>query len=315
MKNFTNIFKKVNGKQIIFQYMHAHVLLFSFLITLLLGFRKKSLEIVRLAVNNRILNKLRRKNKKFICNFKLNYKNDLPRKNSEKIWLCWLQGLDNAPDLVKACYNSLKKNITNKDIVIITNENYKNYIDFPEYINNKIKLGKISFTHFSDLIRLELLSKYGGTWIDATVFCTGTDIPDYMFNSNLFLFQDLKPGLDGHPARISSWYITSCSNNPIIVLTRELLYNYWKTNSTLIDYYLVHDFFELAIEAYPEEWDKVIPFSNSVPHILLFKLFKKYDEKEWQYIKKMCPFQKLSYKFDDKKFLLSDTYYSKILKK
>jgi hypothetical protein len=30
----------------------------------------------------------------------------------------------------------------------------------------------IDNTHFSDLLRLELLIKYGGTWIDASVLVT-----------------------------------------------------------------------------------------------------------------------------------------------
>ena len=35
-----------------------------------------------------------------------------------------------------------------------------------------IDSGQITKTHLSDLLRLELLIRYGGTWIDATVFCT-----------------------------------------------------------------------------------------------------------------------------------------------
>jgi hypothetical protein len=29
----------------------------------------------------------------------------------------------------------------------------------------------ITLTHFSDIIRAELIRKYGGIWIDATVYC------------------------------------------------------------------------------------------------------------------------------------------------
>ena len=48
--------------------------------------------------------------------------------------------------------------------------------------------GTISNTHFSDLIRLNLLNQYGGTWIDST--CLQTEkIPDYIKNSNLFLYK------------------------------------------------------------------------------------------------------------------------------
>ena len=39
----------------------------------------------------------------------------------------------------------------------------------------KHKNNIIDNTHFSDLLRLELLIKYGGTWIDASVLITKYD--------------------------------------------------------------------------------------------------------------------------------------------
>ena len=68
-------------------------------------------------------------------------------------------------------------------------------------------------------------------------------------------------------------------------------------NDSLIDYFLFHDMVELSIETYPEEWDKVIPFSNSVPHLLL-RLFDEFDENTWNAVKQMTPIHKLTYKFD-----------------
>lgn len=35
--------------------------------------------------------------------------NGLSHEHPKVIWWCWLQGYDNAPEIVKACYNSLKK--------------------------------------------------------------------------------------------------------------------------------------------------------------------------------------------------------------
>ena len=45
----------------------------------------------------------------------------------------------------------------------------------PEYIVKKWEKGRIPAALFSDLLRLELLIKYGGTWIDSTVLCTGVN--------------------------------------------------------------------------------------------------------------------------------------------
>lgn len=314
MRQFVKLFKKVGGKEILRQYAQAHVLIYSMLITLLLGFSKKSLEIVRLAINNKILNKLRKKNRMFIQEYVNSHQENLPRIHARKIWILWLQGLDQAPELVQQCYFSVKKNITDYDVVLLTEDNYRNYVTFPDYIQEKIDLGIITKTHMSDLLRLELLNRYGGTWIDATVFCSGGDIPDYMLNSDLFLFQSLKPGLDGQCTCISSWFMTSCSNHPILLLTQALLYEYWKSATKMVDYFLLHDFFQLSIEVYQNEWKKVIPFCNSAPHILLLRLFEDYNPQVWEAVTKITPFHKMTYKFQTEQTHLSGTYYDKIFK-
>lgn len=69
MKEFKKIFKKVNGIEILKQYCMAHVILFSLLETAILGLSRKSLEIVRLAVDNRIYCKLKKKYKRFISEY------------------------------------------------------------------------------------------------------------------------------------------------------------------------------------------------------------------------------------------------------
>ena len=210
MNKFFRLFKKVNGIKVLKQYFRAHILLFAVVETILIGFSKKSMEIVRCAADNKILNKLRKKYKKKIQAFVSEIeKENYEQKKSNIVWVCWFQGMEKAPDLVKKCFDSLKANLTNKELIVITEENYKDYITFPEFIEEKIVDGIITKTHLSDLLRLELLINYGGTWIDATVFCSGANYPEYLFDSDLLMYQDLKPGYDGHSARISSWFIAA----------------------------------------------------------------------------------------------------------
>ena len=35
----------------------------------------------------------------------------LEHKRSKQIWFCWLQGIENAPEVVKACYRSLQRHL------------------------------------------------------------------------------------------------------------------------------------------------------------------------------------------------------------
>ena len=310
MKEFKKIFKKVNGIEILKQYCMAHVILFSLLETAILGLSRKSLEIVRLAVDNRIYCKLKKKYKGFISEYqqKEDTKNIL-HEHVDIVWVCWFQGMENAPKMVQYCFESLKSNLHDKRIILITEDNYKEYVQFPAYILEKYEKGCFSKTHLSDLLRLELLIKYGGTWIDATVWCSSPIYPDYLFDSDLFMFQNLKPGLDGQCTAVSSWFITSCSNNQMLMLERALLYEYWKENTKLVHYYLFHMFFQMVIEAYPDEWNKVVPFSNATPHILLLRLFEEYDETIANAVKEMTSFHKLTYKFEESDTTIKNTFY------
>ena len=313
MNGFVAIFKKVNGAAVLRQYAQSHVLLFALVQTALQGFSRTSLEIVRLSVNNRVLCRLRKKYRRFIAGWQAENGQPLPRQRSNKVWICWLQGMENAPDVVKRCYSSLQENLPDREIVLLTQENYRDYISFPTYIEEKIQAGLITRTHLTDLLRLELLICYGGTWIDSTVFCSGKNIPAYMLDSDLFLFQSLKPGRDGQATVISSWFITACTNHPILLLTRALLYEYWAHHKKMIDYFLFHDMFQLAIEAYPEEWEQVIPADNSMPHVLLLRLFCPFDVSVWETLVQRNCFHKLSYKFPKEMQTKRNTYYSYLM--
>lgn len=315
MKKFVKLFKKVGGFQILGQYARGHVLIYAFLITIMNGISKKSLEIVRLSVRNKLLERLRKKYKKFVDEYVGISDQDSHEQSDEvgenyqrKVWVCWFQGIENAPIIVKKCYVTLRQYITDREIVLITEANYRDYVKFPEYIEAKVSTGVISRTHMSDLLRLELLKNYGGTWIDATVFLTG-QMSEYMLDSELFLFQNLKPGASGHSTNTSNWFITAEVGNKIVTLTLALLYEYWRKNNGLVDYYIFHDFFQIAIEAYPDEWKKVIPFSNSTPHILLLRLFEPYSEQTWNIIKRQSMVHKLSYKNNEIDKAKQGTYY------
>ena len=229
-----------------------------------------------------------------------------------KIWMFWSSGEESAPPIARKCIASIRENLPDREVVVLSEKTYRDYVTFPSFIQEKIDRGEMMKAHMADLLRLELLIRYGGTWIDATVFCPGGKIPAYMLDSDLFLFQDLKPGFDGHCQRISNWMITARAGNPVLKLTRALLYEYWREHRKCEDYFIFHHFFEMAIDAYPEEWGRVIPFSNAAPHILLLRLFEPYDDAVWGAVREMTPFHKLSYKFDEAKTQIPGTYYQEL---
>ena len=181
--NWLYYFKKEGGVKYILRSAVNGTLFISIIDFLFLGRTKKALEILRLSTEYKLLNKLRKKNYDYIEQFKKNNVaesidnyglKDVPIKT---VWICWWQGLDKAPVLVRKCYDSVEQNFRGWKIVVITLENYKRYVSFPNYIEKKWKEGLISLTHMSDLLRVELLSKFGGLWLDATVYVTSPDLP------------------------------------------------------------------------------------------------------------------------------------------
>ena len=86
------------------------------------------------------------------------------------IWVFWWQGMESMPPLIKACINNLKKKSGNRKVILLTKDNYSNYVNIPVNILNKVKKGQLTYTFFSDILRFNLLSKHGGIWIDATLY-------------------------------------------------------------------------------------------------------------------------------------------------
>ena len=112
----------------------------------------------------------------FINNYKCN---NYPKLSNRTVWICWLQGRDNAPELVKACINSIENNLKDFNIVILTEENISKYTMLPVHVMKKYNEGKITRTHFSDILRVSILCEYGGLWVDSTVLCTDGDRKNY----------------------------------------------------------------------------------------------------------------------------------------
>lgn len=230
---------------------------------------------------------------------------------SDFVWVCWLQGLDKAPDLVKACVSSIRRTFSSKNVVIISNDNLSEYIQLPDYIQEKWLSGRISAAHYSDIIRTELLCKYGGVWIDATVLSLSDHIPDYIYERELFAFKELDLShMDIRPVVASSWFLSSRSNEPILLLTRTLLHEYWRTHNHLCNYFLFHIFFSLATKRYAEIWEDVPVLNNNSPQVLQFELNHPFEENRWKEICQDSNFQKLTHHLEN---VSEGSYYEYII--
>ena len=180
---------------------------------------------------------------------------------------------------------------------------------FPEYVSKKYKDGYITRTHYSDLIRLELLKQYGGIWIDATVLCESRTLIDNLFegNTEFFVFKD-PLALDEYVA-VSSWLMYAKAQNPYLKTVENMLLEYWKVENYLCNYFLLHIFICIVAELKPDEWKKIPAYSCQPPHILQNELFDVYDKRRFNQLMEMSSIHKLSYKFAEEQFERNDTVY------
>lgn len=219
----------------------------------------------------------------------------VPQKaDKDYVWICWLQGMENAPKIIKHCYDSVQYWLKDKEIVVITAENYSQYVEFPDYIIEKWKKGVISNTHFSDLLRLELLIHYGGLWLDATTYMTGR-MPGYVMKSDFFVYRN--GWMDMEMINMGNWFIFSrYTNNILLIETRNLLYEYWSKMNYVKNYFLFHMFFRMVTDVYREEWEKVPMFNQVDQHLLINELQKEFDKERCEVILGVSSVHKLTYK-------------------
>lgn len=213
--------------------------------------------------------------------------NQLEQK-SNIYWTMWLQ--EERPEIVQCCLNSIKKYCSN--VRILTLKNYRDYVNVPKYIENKFFSGEMKPCFFSDYIRVCLLEKYGGVWIDATCFMTDY-IPQYILNSDFFILEDF------NKYSISNYFICSKPYNFIIRVIKKFLEEYWKDNNKECYYFFFHLFVLVARkynQHFKKEWDK-IPIGLNFNTKLMYKiLFNDFEPNVYNWLCKTSYLHKLTYK-------------------
>ena len=195
-----------------------------------------------------------------------------------RIYYCWLQGEENLPPIVRCCYNSLKQNAGRYKIVFIDEKNFSNYVDIAPHIIEKFRAGKISRTHFSDVLRVNLLERYGGFWLDATILVTEPLENHKDFWQADYFTQKFLHAVD-YPNpynKMLNWCVSygrwtvgiqgsSILHNPLFAFERDFYNEYWRDFDAVIDYNLMDFMMDLAyknIPAVKKEIDAV-PINNT----------------------------------------------------
>lgn len=281
---------------------------------MMMSFGYSNQNLQALEIRNKKYIKIKKKYMKYLKDY--NFSGDsLSSKPRIDVWFCWFQGVDNAPEIVKACFTSIIKYTQNYNLHVINKDNYSNYTSIPDYVIQKWERGIISNAHFADIIRTNILVRHGGLWIDSTVLLTG-EIPEYVFSKPFFAFEMMERS--DNTLSKNSWFIYSSANNRVLKSIQDLLFEYWKKEEVLSEYFLWHFFATMVFEKYPDDYDNIICVSEEMSHMLSRCLFDRYDEKYCNLIKSLSTIHKLSHhQFHTSNGILplnyKDTFYEKVI--
>jgi hypothetical protein len=251
---------------------------------------------------------------------KFSKKNPEPESNidpTSPLWVCWWDGEEAMPDIVKVCYNTIKQHSTTHPVKLITKYNYKEYISIPDYIMEKVNSKIITITHFSNMLRANLLYDYGGIWMDSTILTLKeislTNTPFFTLkapakkNNGISMARFAGLSSSSIPYRhnkfspkISRWsgfLLAGTKGSVIFGYMRDILYAYWKDHNDQIDYVLYDYTIALGYDNIPEMKKMIddVPCSDMEKFVLEKILNTEFSEEIFaKYLS--IPFHKLSWK-------------------
>lgn len=231
----------------------------------------------------------------------------VPPVNGEKIpvWCCWWQGEAQMPELVKLCHARLKQVLPadRAELHLITLDNYREYVQLPAHIVEKFEKKIVTMTTMSDVLRFALLEKYGGYWLDATVFFTG-EIPEEYFSGRFYCQRMVhNTALVKREACRGNWCGFSMAGPKNCVVFRfmsEAFSLWWKHYDTIIDYVLIDYLLWSGFKSVPAIHAVIdgVPDNNEDIFEMYQVLNQPYTPELLERLTKRNVMHKLTYKMD-----------------
>ena len=227
----------------------------------------------------------------------------------QPIFVYWAQGFESAPPVVQACVAALRANNPDNRVHLLTDANIAGYVDVPDGLMDALAGNR---THFSDLLRLLLLEKFGGIWVDGTCLVSEPLRPHVtaaLEQSSIFAFNYTGP-------YISSWFLAARPGSYAVHLWRAACFLWWEKRGELIDYFLMHHVFEMLYhldEQFRAEWDAGKRLNSKPPHALQSVMLEPYEPDMYQTVMEGAFAHKLRYKYQPQE-LRSESYLARIIR-
>lgn len=113
------------------------------------------------------------------------------------VWSFWAQGTANLPPIIQTCIDTWRQNGGAETIYVLDSKSVSRFLSWVELPRTFLSLTP---QMQSDAVRLAILAKYGGIWLDASTLVTKTLMPwleKVSRGKGLFLFQNPSEGRGG----------------------------------------------------------------------------------------------------------------------
>ncbi|CAM2823960.1 capsular polysaccharide synthesis protein [Helicobacter burdigaliensis] len=235
-------------------------------------------------------------------------------KDDKIIWQLWFQGESEAPETIRVCFDFVKKHMGEEyKVIILDQNNIKDYIDLPSFVYERALDKDFSakpITIFSDLLRVALLSTYGGVWMDASLYLSAP-LDKKILESNFFAYlrsqtppKDYKKWIgfdcnyfnweEDFRVRILNGFLVAKKNNLLIRAIKDIFMNYYIKEKKHIHYFTFQILFDLLYRS--GRFTKYMPkdTNDTDVHLLHFYAKEKWSKERWEWICSKSPIHKLT---------------------
>ncbi|MGU3647007.1 capsular polysaccharide synthesis protein [Microbacterium sp. C23T] len=213
------------------------------------------------------------------------------------LYTFWNTPLDTAPPLVQACVGEMTRLHADlpTPLTVLDGRSARELVEIPDAVADALE--KDHPAHFSDFVRISVLDRLGGIWVDATCWAPAP-LPEAV--APLLTAGALYPRWTHR--QIGNWFIAAVPGTPLIRLQRLALEAWWEQDGGIPDYFLYHRIFEVLLDLVPEfhgQWDAAPTLSSAASHLLQLGMMQPWDPDPLRFVAGASVVQKLSYKYDD----------------
>lgn len=201
------------------------------------------------------------------------------------IWLYW-NDPSNIPQMVKSCISLIKKNSNGCRVVIVSEDTVKDYLHLDDVVWEKYRAGKISRTHFSDIVRIALLYHYGGVWMDCTLLLT-QPLPSIVTTSGFYTNKlEAKDEVNVGGGRWSTFFLACHRHNLMMRVTLDVFVEYWRRYDDIVDYVWMDYVFNLLYDHIPSVKAMIdaVPCNNPDIWSLQMMISKRFTKEQFDAI-------------------------------